>query len=461
MWKIRIIAIFLLVTGILVGYFNYVSQMDIESSAYKPFSLGLDLSGGTHLVYRADVSSIPPEEVKTAMDSLRDIIERRVNIFGVSEPIVQVKRAGIFAEGEDEGSYKLIVELPGITDVKTATEMIGATPVLEFMTPKQDIDFSKYEEDLAILMQALEKVDPAFVETGYDITPLTGRFLQRASLAFDHTTGEAYVLLDFNKEGKKLFADITRENIGKPVAIFLDRNLGNVFPITKPTVREVITGGQAQITGNFTAEEARVLVGRLNSGALPVDELELISTQTIGATLGVKAINSGVNAAILGLGLVGLFLIIWYRLAGVIAVLALSMYIAIMLALFKLIPVTLTAAGVAGFILSIGMAVDANILIFERMKEELRLGKKTEDAIREGFARAWLSIRDGNISSIITAIILFWFGTGMIKGFALTLGLGIFVSMLSAVIVSRTFLLAIAFQNKTVRLLLKSGIKFN
>jgi len=459
MWKTRLIATMLLIAGLGVGYFDYVSQVDAGSRAYKPFSLGLDLSGGAHLVYRADISSIPQEEVKDATAALRDVIERRVNIFGVSEPIVQTERAGALAEGEDAGTYRLIVELPGVTDVKTATEMIGATPVLEFMTRKSDADFIEYQDTLFAYEERGEKPSSELVDTVYDHTGLTGRFLQTASLAFDQTTGEPYVLLDFNKEGKELFAEITRENIGEPVAIFLDRNLGNILPITEPIVREEISGGTAQISGNFTAEEAKLLVGRLNSGALPVDHLELISTQTIGPTLGMEAVNSGIKAALWGLGFVGLFLILWYRLAGLVASLALGMYVAIMLAVFKLIPVTLTAAGVAGFILSVGIAVDANILIFERMKEELRSGKKIKEAIEEGFARAWLSIRDGNLSSIITAVILFWFGTSLIEGFALTFGLGILASMLSAIVISRTFLLAIAVQNRTMRVLLRSGVK--
>jgi len=446
MWKIRIIAVLILIAGLGVGYFDYASQAD----GTRPFKLGLDLSGGTHLVYSADTSSIPTNEIEEAMDALRDVVERRVNLFGVAEPIVQIERPGILSEGEED-SQRLIVELPGITDVEQAVAMIGETPVLEFMELKDDADLSEYETAVENF-QATQNtghesanIDPLLIEGPYQQTTLTGRFLSRASLQFDQNTREPYIQLEFNSEGADLFAEITKRNVGKPVAIFLDRHLGNVAPITEPTVQQEITGGQAIITGNFTAEEAKLLVGRLNSGALPVDRLVLLSTQTIGPSLGAEAIDAGILAGIWGLALVALFLILWYRLPGLLAVVSLGIYIAIVLALFKLIPVTLTAAGLAGFVLSIGMAVDANILIFERMKEEILGGRGSlPDAIREGFKRAWLSIRDGNLSSIITAVILFWFGSSLIEGFALTFGLGIIVSMLSAIMITRTFLLAIA-----------------
>ena len=235
-------------------------------------------------------------------------------------------------------------------------------------------------------------------------------------------------------EGSALFEKITRENVGKSVAIFLDGS-----PISIPTVNEAITGGRAQISGNFKPQEAKTLVGRLNSGALPV-AIELISTQTIGPSLGSQATAAGVKAALIGFIAIALFLIIWYRLPGLIAAIALSMYAVIMLALFKLVPVTLTAAGIAGFIISIGIAVDANVLIFERIKEELRAGGGVADSMHNGFKRAWLSVRDSNISSIITAIILYWFGTTLIKGFALVFLIGVLISMISAISITRLFL---------------------
>ncbi|HEC30562.1 MAG TPA: protein translocase subunit SecD, partial [Candidatus Yonathbacteria bacterium] len=371
------------------------------------------------------------------------------------EPIVQIERPGILSKDEED-TQRLIVELPGITDVEQAVAMIGETPVLEFMELKDTMtseDLAKYEVAVTAFEEAQgsssdgknTEINPILIDGPYKQTRLTGRFLSSASLQFDKTTRQPYIQLDFNSEGADLFAEITGRNVGKTVAIFLDRQLGNIIPITAPVVQQEITGGQAVITGSFTPNEAKILVGRLNSGALPVDRLVLLSTQTIGPSLGAKAINAGINAGVWGLSLVAIFLIIWYRLPGLLAVISLGIYIAMVLALFKLIPVTLTAAGLAGFILSIGMAVDANVLIFERIKEEIIGGRGSlPEAIREGFKRAWLSIRDGNLSSIITAVILFWFGTSLIEGFALTFAIGIIISMFSAITITRTFLLAVA-----------------
>jgi protein-export membrane protein SecD len=292
------------------------------------------------------------------------------------------------------------------------------------------------------------------VDSQFVSTELTGRYLKKAILEFDQNTREPMVGLQFDDTGAKLFTEITKNNVGKMVAIYLDGS-----PISTPVVQEEITGGTAQISGNFTPVEAKQLVGRLNSGALPVP-ITLLSKQTIGAILGDNALFAGMKAAIIGFLMVALFLMLWYRLPGVIAVLALLIYITIILVLFKLLPVTLTAAGIAGFIISIGIAVDANVLIFERAKEELRSGRTISDAVSIGFSRAWFSIRDSNTSSIITAIILFWFGTSLIKGFALTLGMGVLVSMLSAITISRIFLSAIGFvgEGKVARFLFSSGL---
>ena len=274
-------------------------------------------------------------------------------------------------------------------------------------------------------------------------------------MEFDPNTREPKVSIQFNAEGTTLFAKITKENIGKQVAIYLDG-----FPVSAPVVREEIPNGQAVISGSFTPTEAKTLVGRLNSGALPVP-ISLLSTQTIGATLGEKAVNAGVKSAIVGFLLVAIFLIFWYRLPGLVAVVSLSIFVSIILTLFKLLPVTLTAPGIAGFIISIGVAVDANVLIFERIKEELRLGRSVVDAVNLGFSRAWLSIRDSNISNFITALILFWFGTSLIKGFALTLGMGVIVSMFSAIILTKVFLGALIYigESKYARFLFGSGIR--
>ena len=288
----------------------------------------------------------------------------------------------------------------------------------------------------------------------FEVTPLTGRFLQKAQVDFDSNTGEPTVLLTFNNEGEKLFAKITKENINKTLAIFLDG-----VPISLPVIRQEIASGNAVISGGFKAVEARELSRNLNYGALPVP-IELISTQTIGASLGEDAINAGLGAGIMAYLIISLFLVIWYRLPGLVAVLSLLMYVALNLIIFKFM-VTLTAAGIAGFILSLGMAVDANILIFERMKEELKRGRALEDAMREGFARAWTSIRDSNLSSIITAVILYLFAsTSLIKGFALVFFIGVVTSMFTAIIASRTLLFALGVkgQGKLSKFLFGSGI---
>ncbi len=449
MIKTRITALIILLIGLGVGFFVYKSEV-AHMKATDPatetalgkyhFKLGLDLSGGTHLVYRADVSKVESSQVGDAMSSLRDVIERRINIFGVSEPVVQVQTGNFANQGEE----RLTIDLPGVTDVSKAVAMIGQTPLLEFKTESND----KLE---AKMVDGQITIDP---NSRFKATELTGRFLSKAILEFDQTTGEPMVSLQFNDEGAKLFEKITGENVGKTVAIYLDGQ-----PISTPNVREAISGGRAQISGNFTAVEAKTLVGRLNSGALPVP-VELISTQTIGPSLGAQAVHAGVKAALIGFLVIALFLILWYRLPGLIAVLALSIYVAIMLALFKIIPVTLTAAGIAGFIISIGIAVDANVLIFERMKEELRSGKNVTDGIHSGFAHAWFSIRDSNTSSIITALILFTVGTTLIKGFALTFLMGVIVSMVSAIGITRLFLYAlnITKSTKVTGFLFGSGI---
>ncbi len=451
MWKKLVSILIVLILGGAVAFFVFKSEPKLnpnfanESSFFKnsPFRLGLDLSGGSHLIYKADVSGVKAGDVSTSMDALRDVIERRVNLFGVSEPVVQVQNSG-FVSGSDE---KLIVDLPGVTDVEKATAMIGQTPLLEFKTeaPAGTPQKANVDKNGNVTLDA----GPQFINTD-----LTGRYLQKATLEFDQTTREPKVSLQFDDTGTKLFAEITKANVGKMVAIYLDG-----APISTPVVREEIPNGQAVISGNFTPTEAKLLVGRLNSGALPVP-ISLLSRQTIGASLGNDAVAAGVKAAIIGFLVVALFLILWYRLPGLIAVLALCIYITVMLALFKLLPVTLTAAGIAGFIISIGIAVDANILIFERLKEELHAGHSVSDAVAAGFHRAWSSIRDSNISTIISAIILFWFGTPLIKGFALTLGMGVLVSMFSAVMISRIFLsgLILAGEGKVARFLFNSGI---
>ncbi len=450
MWKKRLLALGILVLTVGLGFLMYQSEV----TGKKPFKLGLDLSGGSYLVYRADVSSLPGGQVGESMDSLRDVIERRVNLFGVSEPQVTTEINTIGGSREQ----RLIVELPGVTDVGQAITMIGQTPLLEFKVEDLTWDPTKPQK---VTISASDIKDGKLDLAGainipdrYIATDLTGRYLERATLQFDPTTQQPIIGLKFTKEGADLFEKITSENLGKTVAIYLDGS-----PLSTPTVNEKISGGEAVITGSFTPQEAKQLVGRLNSGALPVP-IELISTDTIGPTLGAGALAAGVYAGLIGLLLIAVLLVVWYRVPGIIATLALVVYSVVMLAIFKYLPVTLTSAGLAGFIISLGMAVDANILIFERMKEELQAGKTLSESIRIGFDRAWSSIRDGNISSIISAVILFWFGTSLIQGFALTFGIGVLVSMLSAITVSRVFLAAVSGNRngRIIRTLFGSGI---
>jgi len=445
MLKYRIFAIIFLFSGALIGYFDYSSQ---KEGGRFPFSLGLDLAGGTHLVYTADLSEVAASDIGDSLDALRNVIERRVNIFGVSEPVVQVEKR------EEEGKIvgRLIVELPGVTNIGEAVELIGKTPVLDFRTENPNINFKDITFNPTTGNPVLNGKDISFNDI-YLPSRLSGKHLARAQVQFDQITGEPYVALSFNGEGAELFKNITKENIGKTVGIFLDG-----APIQTPVVQQEIAGGQAQVTGRYTLPEAKIFVETLNAGALPVP-IKLLSTQNIGATLGALAVEKGVEASLVGLFLVALFFILWYRLPGLLAVLSLSIYFVTILALFKIFSVTLTAAGIAGFIVSIGIAVDANVLIFERMKEERKSGKDLAGAQKEGFARAWLSIRDSNLSSLISALILFWFGTSLIKGFALTFAMGILVSMFTAIVVTRIFLYALNLKGETriAKFLLGSG----
>lgn len=437
MVKRRVYAALILIVGFALALFiNYSQKPDQGFISKFPFKLGLDLNGGTHLVYRADTSDLAPEDISDAMQSLRNVIDARINALGVSEPIIQTEKATV--NGEDV--HKLIVELPGVTDIKQAVDTIGKTPILEFkrLNPNAPvITASSTPEDYA--MQFLT-------------TELTGRYLDTAAVQFDPQTNRPVIALSFNDEGKDLFAKITEQEIGKPVAISLDGMI-----LSAPTVREPITDGKAVISGNFTLPEAKELVRGLKYGALPVP-VELVGTQSIGASLGADAVAASVNAGLWGFIIIAIFLIIWYRLPGIIAVISLALYVILNLALFKLLGVVLTSAGLAGFIISIGMAVDGNILIFERMREELQKGKArgltVEQGIRDGFARAWLSIRDSNLSSVITALILFFTATSaLVKGFAFVFFIGVAVSAFTAITVSRTLLLALGakeFKGKNV-----------
>ena len=506
--------------------FNVINKLKIN--------LGLDLQGGIHLEYKADISQVDPAKTGEAMQAVQDVIERRVNAFGVAEPTIYTTKSG--------GEQRLVVELAGIKDINDAKKLIQETPFLEFkeesaevteQIPQNTLDeLNKQAKQKAqdVLQRVLKGEDfaalakdnsedpgskeeggdlgfvekgsfvpefdkilfegnlkdgethPELVETmfGWHIirkieqrgegdslevhsahiliakktqpepqinfvsTGLTGKNLKSASVDFSNQgLSEPQVSLKFDAEGAKLFAEITKKNIGNRVAIYLDNEV-----ISAPTVQSEITNGEAVITGNFTVDEAKKLVERLNEGALPVP-ITLVSQQSVEASLGETSLQKSLKAGIIGLILVIIFMIAYYRFLGIVASVALLIYSALMISIFKLSAltpwqITMTLSGIAGFVLSIGMAVDANILIFERTKEEVRRGRHALGAIDEGFKRAWTSIRDGNVSSIITSLILIEMGTGFVKGFAVTLIIGVLVSMFTAVIITRTMLQFVA-----------------
>lgn len=395
------------------------------------FRLGLDLQGGSSITFLADMKDIPQSERDSALESAKTVIERRINFFGVSEPVVQTEKVN--------NDYRILVEIPGVTDVNQAVNLVGKTAKLTFWegsgTPIASQAAQTATQSAMIDLEAGRPIGvSATVGPNPKKTDLTGSDLKQASVTFDPNTGKPQVQLTFTSAGAKKFADITSRNVGKIVAIALDQQV-----IEAPTVQQPIVGGNAVITGSFTTQQANNLAIQLNAGALPVS-LSVLQQQAIGATLGQSSLRASFIAGILGFLVIIIFMIVLYGRLGLIASVALTIYSLIVLSLFRLIPITLTLAGIAGFILSVGIAVDANILIFERMKEEIRRGRSLANAIDLGFSRAWPSIRDSNISSLITSAVLFYFGTGVIRGFAVTLALGIIVSMFSAIFVTRTFL---------------------
>jgi protein-export membrane protein SecD len=619
------------ITNRVINKVNSVTHIGLPNMPEKDFSLGLDLQGGAHLVYNADVTHLAEDEKGAAVEGGRDVIERRVNGLGIGEPSVQTTKVN--------DDYRIVVDLPGVDDVKEAISMIGETPILEFKEvnnePARDLNaeekkeladynvdakaranaalrrilagetyddlasvseleisknnggyigyvresrdpdlhgwaktvgpnaqrravlensfgyhvvkrgeeklsedqaqashilicylgssgcnnakYTKEEakakanelfqqvnatnfgklasehssdttanlkggdlgifgkgqmvksfEDAVFAANVGEIVGPVETQFGYHIiyktnqpkefelwdifvkkrlaseilpphdewksTDLSGKQLERAEVVTDHQTGAIQVSLQFDDEGTELFKNLTEKYVGQPIAIFLDGEA-----ISVPTVQVPIRDGRAVITGRFDLQEARLLSQRLNAGALPVP-IDLISQQAIGASLGQESLAKSLKAGVAGVILVMIFMLFYYRLPGILSVISLSVYIALTLAIFKLIGVTLTLAGIAGFILSIGMAVDANVLIFERLKEELQDGKSLKAAVEEGFLRAWTSIRDGNLSTLITCLILIGFGSSFVKGFAITLLIGILLSMFSAITITRMML---------------------
>lgn len=436
-----------LVLVIVVGLFCYPKPYNDLVDKYNlslphfpetEFRLGLDLKGGVHLQYEADLSQIDERERDDVMEGLKDVIERRVNIFGVTEPVIQIY-----------GSNRIAVDLPGMESIEDAIAWIGETPLLEFAEerPREEIEriIQKREELQGLSFEEMQEVEDWYIafEDFYQKTELTGRYLEKAELSFNQTTYAPVIELQFDSEGTKLFEEITERNIGKTLAIYLDGESiidmgdGSVYA---PMVNEKISGGKAIITGQTDINVAKLIVQRLNQGSLPVPLGEPIVQKKVGPTLGAISLENAVLAGMYGLIAILCFLIIFYKLPGLLASISLIIYCMILLALIKLIPVTLTLAGIGGIVLSIGMAVDANILIFSRMREELKQSKDLLLSVENGFSRAWSSIRDGNLTTLIVAFILYFLGTSFIKAFAFTLILGILISIFSAMVISKLFI---------------------
>lgn len=401
--------------NIKIGNFTISKKFDLH--------LGLDLAGGSQLTFEADMSKISADKQATALEAVRNVIEKRVNLFGVSEPTVQTSQFN--------GKNRIIVELPGVTDTAQAVSLIGKTAQLQF-----------YE------IMEIPATKTASASSQLVPTDLTGADLQSAQVQFDSQTGKPAVGLQFTDNGGQKFADITGKNIGKPLYIILDNQM-----VSAPTVSEKISGGQAQITGSFTTDEAKQLAIQLNAGALPVP-VNLVSENSVGATLGSQSINQSVVAGAIGVAMVCFFMVAAYGWFGLVADLGIFIFGVVTIALYKLIPVTLTLPGIAGFMLSVGMAVDSNILIFERFKEE-ELKRDFHQALEVSFGRAWSSIRDAYVATLITCFVLanpldwsFLNTSGPIRGFAITLALGIFIALFSGIFVSRNLLRVIIKERK-------------
>jgi len=426
--KVFIFILILTLVSLYVALPTQVGQYKIPRANIKLGSLdlskeielkqGLDIKGGVQVVLKADMSSLSAGDKPVALESLRTVIGKRVDLFGVSESGIKTA-----VTGDD---YRLILELPGVTDSKQALDLIGQTAKLQFAIPQYLP--GKTATDSAIF-------------AGFSPTDLSGSDLAKASVTFESQDRLPAVSLQFKDSGRDKFAKITKDNIGKPVAILLDD-----YPVTMPTVQTEITNGSAVITGQFTIEEAKALAVQLNAGALPVP-VSILSQKNIPATLGAESIRKSLVAGAVGLGMVILFMIGNYGRMGLIASFGLVLYGLFTLVIYKLIPVVLSLPGIAGFLLSVGMAVDSNILIFERFKEEMRAGRPWRVALELAFGRAWDSIKDANTATIITGLILFnpleWSflnTSGAVRGFALTLIIGIFISLFTGIVVTRNLL---------------------
>ena len=413
--------------AVLVGFCIWaIAPLDSDRFGRQGLTLGLDLKGGAYLVYEADLSKKDPSQtVDQVMTSVLSKIERRANAFGVKEPIIQ-----------RQGENRILVQLPGEKNVDEAKKLIGQVALLEFKETTTDLSGEPQRDEKGEIIWTIARA------TGSDgqEKELTGKYLKpNSKVTLKQNTNEPEVAFEWNDEGAVLFEQITKRNINKPLGIFLDNQA-----ISAPTVRAVIKS--AGIIEGMDMKEAQSLAIQLNSGSLDVP-LTVIQEQTVDATLGSDSIKKSVVAGAIGLILVILFMLLYYRMAGLVAALALVIYGVIITAIFKLVPVTLTMAGIAAAVVSVGMAVDANILIFERTKEELRSGRTLGAAVDAGFNRAWLAIRDSNVTTFIACIVLYWFGDTfgafLVKGFALTLFIGVALSMFTAITVSRLFLVMV------------------
>ncbi len=392
----------------------------------KPLKQGLDIRGGMQVVLQANMEQIAAEDRDDALVAAQEVIARRVDMYGLSEPVIQTSQRG--------DDYRLIVELAGVDDAQEALSLIGTTAQLDFRllaSPSARLPDGQAEATVSAIAYLNQ-----FQSTG-----LTGQQLRRSVVNFDPQTGEPVVSLEFNDEGRNRFAQITTDHVGEQLAIFLDG-----YPLMTPTIQTPIANGQAVITGGFTLDEAKQLSIQLNAGALPVP-ISVLEQRNIGASLGQQSVAQSIRAGVIGIGLVMIFMILFYGYKGLLASLALGVYSVLTVALYKLMGVTLTLPGIAGLLLSIGMAVDANILIFERMKEELRDGQPYTRAMELGFGRAWDSIKDANLATIATALVLinpfnfsFLNTSGLVRGFGITLLIGVVISLFTGIVVTRTLM---------------------
>ncbi|MBN2372346.1 protein translocase subunit SecD [bacterium] len=408
---------------------EFVPSLEKIMDDYLNFDINHPV-GGDNTMFRLSLKPLEKERVKdSALNQALETIRNRIDQFGVSEPTIQ-----------KQGDERIVVEMPGIKDTKRAIDLIGKTAQLEFKLVDDDSSLDEalkgnIPSDCEILYErTLDKGTGKFIKKPYLIkkrTLMTGDVLTDAEVKIGGEYGESYVAIAFDKPGARLFEQITAENVGRRLAIILDKNV-----YSAPVIREKIAGGHAQITGRFTTEDAHDLAIVLRAGALPAP-VEILHQQSVGPSLGYDSIKKGLISMLFGFFMVVVFMVVYYRLSGFVADLALILNIVLIMAVLSLFRATLTLPGIAGIVLTIGMAVDANVLIFERIREELEFGKTVRAAISSGYSKAFITILDANITTLVAAVVLFQFGTGPIKGFAVTLSIGILASMFTAIFVSR------------------------